>query len=122
MSNFVFKTVRIKPENKAVATGLIVECKRLGSEFLFHRAKLNFRAYVRVKGLDRLLILPFSQDLGIMRYWQFKYCVETMRFRREVLVLPFMTGDEITVEYNQKKPKKCNWIEATKMNLTREEE
>ena len=121
MSEFVFKTVRIKPENKAVATGRIVECKLSGSELIFHRAKLNFRAYVRVKELDRLLILPFSQELGFMRHWQFTWHVEKIHTRREVLVFPFMAGDTITVEYNQKKPKKCNWIQETNMNLTKEE-
>ena len=113
MSGFVFKTVRIKPEHKAVAAGRIVRCAFSGSELIFHRAKLNFRAYVQVKELDRLLVLPFSQDLGMMSHWQFELYVAKVRYG-SLPALPFMTGDEITVEYNQKKPKKCNLIEAKK--------
>ena len=113
MSEFVFKTVKIKPEKRAVSTGHIVECKLSGSEFIFNRAKLNFHAYVQVKELNRLLILSFSQDLGMMSHWQFELYTAKVRYDR-LPALPFMTGDEITVEYNQKRPKKCNLIEAKK--------
>ena len=120
MSQFVFKTVRIKPENKAVAMGRIVRCRLSGRESFFYRSKLNFQAYVRVEGIDRLLILPFSQNVGVMRPWQLAWLAERVRSNREVLVLPFMTGDEIMVEYNQKKPKKCNWVDRIN-DLMREE-
>lgn len=111
-NKIVFKKVKIKPENRAVAEGEVIECKYCGvSSFSigpFGKNTFTFKFKVAVPELDKPLVftVKFKQSMNLGIINDINALVDDMFAQ-----LPVQEGQKVTVEYDRIKPKKCNLIE-----------
>ena len=111
-NKIVFKKVKIKPENKAVDEGDVIECKYCGvSTFRigpFAKYTFTFKFKVAVSELDKPLVfkVKFKQSMNLGLINDINAIVDDMFAQ-----LPVQEGQTVTVEYDRIKPKKCNVLE-----------
>lgn len=108
----VIKKVKIKAENKAVAEGVVTECRYCGVNSFsigpFGKNTFVFKFKVSVTELDKPLAftVKFKQGMNLSLVNGINAIVDDLFSR-----LPVHEGDTVTVEYDRIKPKKCNLLE-----------
>ena len=104
---FIYKTVKIKPENKATAEGYVEDIKFTGSSstsiLFMTKYTLNYKITVRVDGLSTPLTLKACNKLG----WGVAIAADIDAYYSQC---PVQIGDKLNVEYDRIKPNKCNKI------------
>lgn len=107
---YIYKTVKIKPENKATAEGIVEDIKLSSTSkttiFFMTRYTLNFKVSVRVDGVSKPLTLKLSNKLG----WGVVIAADIDAYDGAYKDFPLQIGDTINVEYDRIKPNKCNKI------------
>ena len=112
MGKFFFKTVKIKDKYKVTATGRVVDRAYSGYTYVLNKATVHYNVYVKVDGVDGLLTLGVCENLGYIFKYKLHLYEHWLKVNRDSIVLPVSVGDQITICYNGKKPKKCNIVEG----------
>ncbi|MDE7083303.1 MAG: hypothetical protein K2O89_06360 [Clostridia bacterium] len=108
---FVIKSVKIKPENKVTAEGIVesfgISSTNKASILFLTKITVWYKVQVRVEGLEKPLTLKVCNKLG----WGVGIAKEIEAAENALKGFPLEIGDKITVEYDRIKPKKCNKID-----------
>ena len=108
---YIYKTAKIKPENKVVAEGYVEEVKLTSTSktsiFFMTRYTLNYKVLVRVDGLAKPLTLKVSNKLG----WGVAIAADIEAYDGAYKGFPLQIGDKLNVEYDRIKPNKCNKVD-----------
>ncbi|MDE6667818.1 MAG: hypothetical protein K2K38_05675 [Clostridia bacterium] len=110
-TGFIYKTVKIKPENKVTAEGY-VEGVKLSStsktSILFMtKYTLNYKVSIRVDGVSKPLTLKVCNKLG----WGVAIAADIEAYDGAYRGFPLQIGDKLNVEYDRVKPSKCNKVD-----------
>lgn len=109
-TGYIYKTVKIKPENKVTAEGYVEEIKYTSSTstsiFFMTKYTLNYKVLVRVDGVSNPLTLKVSNKLA----WGVAIAADIDAYDGLYKGFPLQIGDKINVEYDRIKPSKCNKI------------
>ena len=107
---YIFKTVKIKPENKATAEGFVEDIKLSSTSkttiFFMTRYTINYKVLVRVDGVSKPITLKVSNKLG----WGVAIAADIDAYNGGYKDFPLQIGDTVNVEYDRVKPSKCNKI------------
>lgn len=108
---FIFKTVKIKPENKVTAEGFVESFKLSSTSktsiFFMTKYTLHYKVLVRVDGLAKPLTLKVCNKLG----WGVAIAADIDAYDGAYKGFPLQIGDKINVEYDRVKPAKCNKVD-----------
>ncbi|MDE7168064.1 MAG: hypothetical protein K2O28_04365 [Clostridia bacterium] len=108
---YIYKTAKIKPENKVTAEGYVEEIKLSSTSktsiFFMTRYTLNYKVHVRVDGVAKALTLKVSNKLG----WGVAIAADIEAYDGAYKGFPLQIGDKINVEYDRIKPSKCNKVD-----------
>lgn len=114
MANVVScKKIKIKPENRVQAEGIVTECKYAGSSSFgigpFSKTTHIYKVFIKVEGVEKPLVLKVKEKAG----WNadIVHNVDSVSRMFGNAPTPANPGDTITVEYDRVKPKKCNIVE-----------
>ena len=106
------KIVKIKPENEAIAQGVVTRCKyagafKTGIGFVTKTTYL-YKVFVKVEGLEKPLVLKVKEKQG----WNMN-AIDEMKSAVRMFggKKPISEGEALTVAYDRLKPKKCNVVE-----------
>ena len=107
---YIYKTVKIKPENKVTAEGFVEDIKFTGSSstsiLFMTKYTLNYKVLIRVDGLANPLTLKACNKLG----WGATIAADIQAYDA-IKDFPLQIGDKINVEYDRIKPAECNKVD-----------
>ena len=108
---YIYKSVKIKPENKVTAEGFVEEVKLSSTSktsiFFMTKYTLNYKVLVRVDGVSKPLTLKVSNKLA----WGVAIAADIDAYDGLYKDFPLQIGDKINVEYDRIKPSKCNKVD-----------